>query len=336
MKKVLISGMTASQSSQVYSSRSKTFVGCIADALLSAGVVVDWEKPNTDKESRKDYDHVIVGVAPILSLAANRAFTALDLIESLWDSDKLTLLVDAPEPVKLHASLRSASKNPQSLVKDLYARRYGYSSLVRDNKHFARITKIIDVLIYDNWKKTLFPVLPWSDPQKLISGIPTIQDKLQVGLCVDSFIIEPTHKYETTYRFNQWVVENENTKWFRKISSTLQYPTIPAKVKRTHVDADVINNLLSSAGTLISQHDDKVLWWSSRFAQAISTNTPVATEWRESQSIGDAWSHLAAGIEEMTYEDRYELASAQKAQYVAAMPTKEETTERLLKELNLQ
>jgi hypothetical protein len=335
MKKVLISGMTASQSSFVYSERSVTFIGSVARALRDRGIVVDWQVPSMDRKVIDSYDHVLIGVAPILSLAANRAFSALSLIESLWDTDKLTLFIDAPEPSKIHASLRSANKNPESLTKTLYSRRPGYTAIATDKAQAERINSIIEALTNSQWKKTLVPVLPWSTVDKSLVGLPKNITSSCVGINVDSLILEQPVATETV-RYNQWLVENENTKWIKHTSKSLVYPNALAKSKRTQGDASVLENMRSSAGVLVGPHDDKVLWWSSRFAQAMNTRTPVATEWRESSTIGDAWSHLASGIEEMDIEDRYELSTSQRMQYIEHVPHKEKITDTLLTELGLQ
>jgi hypothetical protein len=335
MTKVLITGMTASQSSSVYSERSATFVGSIARALRERGVTVDWQVPNMDNREIMAYDKVLVGIAPVLSLAANRSFSALALVEALWDSDKLTTFIDAPEPGKIHASLRSVNKAPESLTKSLYSRRAGYSAIATDKTHASKIARIVETLTHESWRKTLVPVLPWSIVDKSLAGLPQNVSSSCVGINIDSFIVDKLHGDSTT-RYNQWVVENENTKWIKNSTKVLVYPSVPAKTKRAQGDAAVLENMSSSAGVLIGPHDDKVLWWSSRFAQAMNTRTPVATEWRDSQAIGDAWAHLASGIEEMNLEDRYELSTAQRSQYIESIPNKQQVTDTLLKELEIK
>lgn len=336
MKKVLISGMTASQSSSAYSERSATFIGSVAEALRKKKIQVDWHVPGMDSSTIDAYDSVIVGVAPILSLAANRSFNALSLIESLWETDRLTLFIDAPEPAKIHASLRSASKTPESLMKPLYSRRPGYSALATDKRHAGKIFSVVEKLTHDTWKKTLFPALPWSSIDSALVGLPENITKSCVGINVDSYILDQKiEDQEDAHRYNQWVVEAQSTKWVRNVSNSLMYPAISAKTKRTDSDMTVLETMRSSIGVLIGPHDDKVLWWSSRFAQAMNTRTPVATEWRESSSIGSSWSHLASGVEEMDHSDRYELSTAQKYEYSSAIPNKEQVTETLIKELSI-
>lgn len=335
MKKILISGMTASQSSSVYSERSATFIGSIADALRSAGIAVDWQAAELDGGAIKSYDHVLVGVAPILSLAANKSFSALTLIESLWKTDKLTLFIDAPEPAKIHASLRSATKSPESIVKPLYARRPGYSKLKSDKKHANKVFSLVESMTHDKWNKTLIPMLPWSSVDASTHGVPQNIASSCVGINVDSYILNGSVS-SGEHRYNQWVVEAPNTKWIKNTSSSLMFPTVRAKIKKTDIDKNVIENMQSSIGVLIGPHDDKILWWSSRFAQAMNTATPVATEWRSSSMIGDSWSHLACGIEEMSQADREELSSFQREQYTKNIPGKEQVAELLLKELGIK
>jgi hypothetical protein len=62
---------------------------------------------------------------------------------------------------------------------------------------------------------------------------------------------------------------------------------------------------------------------------------PVVTDWRLTSSLGVEWSHLASSIEEMSSEERYALALAQKKSYLELVPTWEQVSELLLQTINL-
>ena len=84
-----------------------------------------------------------------------------------------------------------------------------------------------------------------------------------------------------------------------------------------------------SSGVLIGPGGDKKFWWSPRYVQALGTGTPVSTEWKDSCSIGQAWNHLAVGIEEMSQIDRYELAVTQRKEYFDSISDRQETANRI-------
>jgi hypothetical protein len=54
----------------------------------------------------------------------------------------------------------------------------------------------------------------------------------------------------------------------------------------------------------------------------MNAQTPIATEWRESSSIGDSWSMLASPIETMTNQERNALSTRQTAEYLTSIPSK--------------
>ena len=102
MAHVLITGMTASQASPASLKRFRSFGGLVADVLLQSGHsgVIAPLAGNLDQ-----YDSILVGLAPILSLGANNAYTALRLIDLLTSQNdpRLRFFVDAPTPAHITA-----------------------------------------------------------------------------------------------------------------------------------------------------------------------------------------------------------------------------------------
>jgi hypothetical protein len=101
------------------------------------------------------------------------------------------------------------------------------------------------------------------------------------------------------------------------------------KSKRSADDNDVFDLISKSIGSLLSPSKDGLVWWSHRWVQSLNAATPIASEWRVTSKVGSAWSHLAAGIEEMSYIDMYELAVSQKEEFIASIPSRDTVKEKL-------
>jgi hypothetical protein len=320
MRKVLISGMTASQSSFSFSSKNFSFAGAISKVLSDSGVVVDWIDPscNWTLESVKDYDVILLGVAPVLSLTANKPYGILSLIDLLKNDDRLVLFIDAPESGKLHASLRAVARDEKALFKSLYSNRKEYAIATGNKETMSRILRSTDFLTNHDWPKTLYPMLPWSEQTLVAPGVPSNISNSTIGVNLDAAYITNSLKINDT-RVNRWAADSTKSKWTTSIEMQLSYPTVAMKMQRTWTDKEVVANIGESIGALIGPQNDKVVWWSPRFVQSMNSVTPIATEWRLSSVLGDAWTHLAVGIEQMSPIDRYELAVAQRRQYLSKM-----------------
>ena len=309
--------MTSSQSSQALSRRSLSFAGVLEHALTAAQIDVVWENPGASWGAKNfdEYDVVLAGVAPVHSLTASKAYSILALIDTLYDTGKLRLFVDAPEPSKIHAGLRSIQKDSSRLVKPLYSARKDYGQVVDDQKIRKKVLSGIEILASKNWPRTFYPGLPIDQGIASAAGIPKTMSDSLVKINADSMFIHSSAPLNPG-RSNYWVITAKNSKWYDEVTCHLKYPTRQAKQHRTWTDADVVAGVESSIGVLIGPHDDKLLWWSPLFIYAMNTLTPVATEWRLSNCIGKDWNHLAVAIEEMSTIDRYEVAAAQREQYL--------------------
>jgi len=322
--------MTASQSSFSLSNRSFSFAGALGHAFALDEDDVVWADPDVSwtQNDVSQYDIVLAGIAPVLSVTANKAYGILALVDSLYESKKLRLFVDAPEPTKIHASLRSVARDSSRITKELYAKRKNYNDVVMNKKLQQKVLSGASILLSERWPTTIYPALPTGQSVSDSPGIPQSMSSAFRGVNVDSLFIENKMPINSR-RENYWVADNQKTRWFSDTFNHLMYPAKDARQRRTWTDADVVESVSSALGVIVGPHDDKLLWWSPRFIQAMNTLTPIATEWRLAAPIGPDWTHLAAGIEEMSIVDRYEVAAAQREQYVASIPSRQNATTKL-------
>lgn len=325
MSKILITGMSAPQASADANRRSLSFAGLMSAVLTQQGHDVVQADPEVSWtiEDLSEYDSVMVGISPLTSLSANRIYGALSVIDILLDSEKLVLFIDAPEPTKITSSLRAMIKSPQNMTKPFYSYRKDYSYATMPNV-LSSLLDVVHYLLNEKWPTTIYPSLPWSGTGKIISQLPVGASESIQGINLDSYLITNQDTLEVEPREPKWVVENYLTTWTKSTSATLSLSTLPMKWHKGWSDTDVQTQISRCVGALISPYPTSGTWWSYRLVQCLNVLTPVATDWRESGTLGPAWLHLAASIEEMTDEQRYQLAKDQREAYASAVPSRRE------------
>lgn len=332
VKKVAICGMTAPQISTRLQAVNRTFTSDVADALRSRGVAVDFINPKieNDLQDLAQYDSVLVGLAPVLSMSSNSAYSALATIGKLYGSDGLKFFVDAPEPSKIHASTRSIMRDPSRLTKDLYRSRANYRIVSQNKAAHKLVLRGVEVICNEKWPTTLYPELPWQCELQIdFVGLPKSATDSMTGIQVDA-VTRPVAAAINSAKGQIWAVENRKSRWYTKVEPQLEFPTVDTKDSRKCNDGSVFKKLVDSWGLVIGPHDDKILWWSPRFLQAMNAGTVIVTEWRDSGAIGDAWRHIAPSVERMSKVEAYELSLAQKAQYFRSLKSHDEVIDNLM------
>jgi hypothetical protein len=321
MSKILLTGMTAPQASENANARNLGFVGVLNAVLSDAGHEVTWISPSVHmtKESLNQFDSVIVGVTPITSVGASRAYGALSLIGHLWGDSKLTLLIDAPSSSQIEPSFRSVVTNPASLTKSFFSNRKEYSTVLADASISARLHSAVGHLLNEEWPTTIYSSLPWSAQEDV--KLPANAKKNLVAVNLDAHLIQENPV--AVDRRQKWVVDAPSTPWSSAVLKTLELPNSLMKWNKGWDDNQVMDQFTRSIGALITSHKKDGTWWTYRYVQALNSNTPVATDWKFSSRIGAAWSSLASAIESMSQQKRDLLATAQREAYLANIPGKQ-------------
>lgn len=311
--------MTAAQASPSANTRNLQFAGVLHKVLTGLGHDVTWSDPDFsyNKESLSSFDSVLVGVSPISSLGANRVYGALNLIEMLWGSSKLTLFVDAPNTYQISASLRSIDSNPTSLLKEFYSYRKGYKNVVSDISLSSNISNAVTKLANEEWPTTIYPKLPWKSDESVNALTPKNIYGNFIGLNFDEVLLDTDSVTEE--KRSKWVVDSYSYKETKKLVETLSMPTSLMKWNKGVTDSQVLDQLGRSVGAIISTHRGDGSWWSYRYVQSFNAKTPIYTDWKETGSLGDAWNLLAPAIENLNTSEREDLSDKQKQAYFAAL-----------------
>ena len=318
--KVLITGSTSPQASAKTATRTPTFASLLSHSFVSQGISADFVEPSTHLTSEKldAYDAIFVGIAPPTSLSANRIYPAFAIAERARRLNKLILFIDAPEPYKIQASLKSCYLNVSDLQKDFYWRRKSYHEFTETLEFQEEVYRFIEFLHLEEWPTLLFPAFPWF-PQELINkALPNVTKVVPVNL--DDTLLQtgrfsPDLEADRTY----WTCDAPNTKWAKKVANTLALPVMATRKSRWDTEEVTLTRVRRGVGTLISLYRSNEPWWSPALAQSLSQGVPAVTDWRFSESLGPEWSYLASSIESMSTAERFELSVAQRDFYLGAV-----------------
>jgi hypothetical protein len=203
--------------------------------------------------------------------------------------------------------------NPKSFTKSFYSKRKEYDFVVADPEVESRLFNVLKSLNDEEWPTTIYPKLPWGNPDQV--KLSSLAKKNLQGVNLDSFYITELPNLGKT-RADKWSVDIYN-EWSNKTIKTLSLPSVAMKWGKGVSDNEVLDQISRSIGAIITTDKRNGSWWSYRYVQAINSNTPIATDWTVSQYLDGSWSVLASDIDTMTQENRTLLARAQKDTYLA-------------------
>jgi len=332
--KILITGSTAQQASERTAQRIPTFASMLAKELSEmGGHQVDFLEPSFsfEKPFLSEYDIVLVGVAPPTSLSANKVYPAFAIANRARELGNLALFIDAPEPFKIPASLKSCYLNISDLQKDFYSRRKEYKTFTSNPEFAKEVYEFNEFLYRRPWPVTLYPALPWSEPGAITAAIPNISEKKLYGLNLDHQLLSASaikrgEGLDSAY----WVADQLSTKWTKSVALTLNNRVSPVRQSKWD-NAEKIDETLSGAvGSLISVYRSSEPWWTPFVAKSLIQATPVATDWRYSSEVDRSWGLLASTIEEMSPKQREELAIQQAETYLNSASSLRSKTEQAI------
>lgn len=328
MKKILLTGMTASHCSKSSNQRSLGFSGVLNIALSSnPNIDVVWGQPSVGmtKNFLEQFDSIVVGVSPLTSLSSNYVYGALSIISEMKDSPKLSLFVDTSSPRQIGLSLNQAISNTSNLTKPIFSSRKEAGVVFSDSEILKKIAGSAEFLAKEVWPQTLYASLPWKSIDSL--NLPSNAKQNIKSINLDSYLID--QESYVLNRSDKWVVDNYKPRWTKKTIATHILPDAPMKWSRGVSDAKVMEQICRSIGVVISPDDRDGTYWNYRYAQALTSGTPIATYWQESGVLSESWAVLSSKIDTMSSSERDALAKDQKISYLNSILEKKEALDNL-------
>lgn len=320
--------MTASHCSKTSNQRSLGFSGAINIALSSdPNIDVVWGPPSVGmtKNFLEQFDSVVVGVSPLTSLSANYVYGALNIISEMKDSPKLSLLVDTSSPRHIGLSLNKSVSSASNLTKPIFSSRKDANHVFNDSSTLKKLYDAVEFLAKEAWPKTIYASLPWKLVESL--NLPKNAKQNIKFINLDSYLID--QESHVLSRSDKWVVDNYTSRWTKKTLTTHILPDAPMKWSRGVTDAQVMEQICRSIGVVISPDDRDGTYWNYRYAQALTSGTPIATYWQESSVLSESWAVLSSKIDTVSSPERDALAKAQKTSYLDSILKKKEALDNL-------
>lgn len=327
---IMITGGTAQQCQLRAHERSATFAGLLKDAYQDQGHNV-FLQPSTFEMSAREldkFDHVLVGLTPLMSLAATYVYGSLHVLREMWGSPKLKLFIDAPEPYRIAANLRSIALTPEALVKPFFSYRRDYAHALSRSAHES-LMEVVYALLDEPWPTTLVPMHPWvtvNDVADIGAILPEQARSSLAGVVPDAAIAAPLPHARKADDPPFWLAEATTRQLDRWLDvQRVEWPVRPIPTRGGEsYDGAVYDSLNRSSGLLIPTQSMDSAWWSPRVYMGVSSGVPVCTNWQVSQRIGSSWRVLPDQIETLSASERQALADAQRADYINALPSRED------------
>ncbi len=329
--RIAITGMSSQHCSYAYHQRAASFAGLLADTFRAAGHVAVVRQPFNDlRHETRDYDIILIGVSPLLSISSLTAYSALANIAQRAQHSAVGLFVDTPDVAKIVTNLRAVHKNPDQLKKPLFSARSRFSALSSDRAFADLVDRGVADLLHTQWPATLLAGLPWhtyASPAyaKLV---------LQVD-ARNATIVTPDHALVDAPRTVRWRGDErywvtENTRAGKYRPAIVEWPTTALRRPRKWLkDTDVADSLAGASGVMLDATAPYTCW-TPRYRQSFTTLTPVATCWRESGALGAEWAVLPSDIESMDDDARVDLSIEQSRAYIQRTPTSAELAEMII------
>lgn len=325
MKKVLLTGATASQSSTSANARNIRFTGLLHSALSKTGAYPEIRRYSIDDKSVEDmseYSSAVIGLSPFGSMSSNRIYEALYAASIAAEQSKLTVLLDAPDPHLVFKSFDALLKNTSILTRDIYSSRSGYSVVVSDPEVRSKILSVVE-LIVSGAVKVIVPSVPYAQKSytRDTYKIPSVEGFSDLlALNFDSYF-QDYNKIVLHSEPSFWVSDFPKSKFIQSLSKTLSSPVMKVNQTAYEHSIDTIERLQSSRGYLLSTQSNELPWWSPNIMLALSCGVPVFSDWRHTSELGTEWTHLPASMEHLSVEHRLVLSSRQKESYLEAAPS---------------
>lgn len=319
--KVLVTGMTSRQTKE-----DRTIAGHIAECLRECGHEVTVERPSLEKtmagETAEKYDHAFVGLGPIHGIGTSYKYGAIAAIGALW-SDRVTLYLDDVDSGKIGAGLRIMQRHNWKLTKPFYGYCAEYEFACRPEVT-GWLLEVIEHMLnaQKDHPALLVPAFTFNDAFRTAarvtggagSNVVPI-DWSRMGTSLKDDLDAAKGRFgpanAETPEGNWWSVEHAPTG--RAVRSLGPYGWPVQQVG--HKELELIEQ---SAGYLAPGTA-----WTPRFYQVSKAGIPLVSPWRVfADYIGDAFEVLAGAVEDMTDEERAELAARQLKQLKKFVPTR--------------
>lgn len=316
---------TGASSHHTQPSSNVTFFRTLAERV-STFAEIDWSSPNLkwDEDFLNEYDYVVVGLTPPTSQSANKIYGAMNLINVLYDSPKLIIVIDHPQLWQYKYAFNSIDSNPLSIFGSFYSKRKDYT--LAKESYVNSISEANHKLLSRKWPKTIYPSLPFQNNRQIYKFLGFSAEESLIPVNLDSFLLTDNEPEFEKRVGNSWLCELKGTTWIEKTSKLLTKRIDEINITKKISDLTATEMISKAFGFILTPQNREVgVWWSYRLIQALNNKTVVLSDWKETNVLGPEWSILGYDLENQTNEDIINIAKLQKESYKSNIPTKRDS-----------
>lgn len=284
-----------------------------------------------------DYDAVLVGLVPPLSIASHYLYSALNTIHQCETQGvPLVLYVDDWAFPSLISKLRTAVKNPEHLTKPFFERRHGHAWALQ---HRDLLVGVLERLLEKPWPPTVIPAFTWGDHQVLQDRLPMLED---------AFFVDPSvfaRHYElklNTSKLHQWVLGTVSDQRVWMGRQQFEWPvryigSRSSKAQEKMKEHELVQLYHDNWGVLSPPYK-QILgtgWWRNRFVYAARAGAVMVCDPAEAFQLSGAYQVAPRDIEKMSDTDLQDLAHWQHRELFTRQMTPDQSRDTLLDAVNL-
>ena len=319
-KKILVTGATSRQANPDKNRRDVLVSWLIAETCRDLGYEVEHGRPGIQMDL-SEFDHVFCGLAPFHALGASGIYGALSVFMRAYAENKLTMYLDDQDVGKIVNGAKTMSSDPLRFTKPffVYRREYDIASQPEWNEWLLNGVKMLDEFA---WPRVIVPAFPWVDKYQVLRAAPnaTQPEFIDFSSFLPTYVSGPAEERE-----RRWVTESMDDKWLSQQRVSWPLQRYGKGWDKRPTDLGLLEAYASSQGVL--EEGPPHGWWTSRLGYAMQAGAVYSTRWQNVESLGDAFAHLPDAIEEMTDDDRRELAQAQRTAFEKHSTPKDEVRE---------
>ena len=317
--RVLITGMTPTQSGRPGRFEWVTVPALFADALRAAGHHVE-HRPAIPNEDLTPYDAILVGLVPPGSIAARHTYVTMDVIcRAKASGAALMFYVDDWQFDKIVGGCKNKHKNHAGLYTTIKGRTF--RDWAETDEGHERVALAMEALATRPWPATLSVAYPWGD-HSLLENLPakkvTYLDPS--GFCVPRTQAMLSDGWSDSSRERSWILAglSDQRGWIEKLGLNWPVELIGPKssgAAHTLKEHEVVKLVQKSWGTLCPSYQHAGSgWWRSRYLYTSLAGAIMVCGEDDGRRIGDAYLVPPGDIEKMSVDQLIELRNEQSDQ----------------------
>ena len=300
--RVLTTGCTHQQCGKDTRQGYQSVMSMHVQAMRDLGHEVTQRPVTVGDEDALNYDVIIIGQVPWLSIAAHYLYPIIDLVDRADKAGvRMIFSIDDWQFPYMMSKLLTVARVPSRLVREtVFHNRPGFEWM-RSLEGMAAADRVLDRLLTRPWPDTMYPAFGWGHKRLLTGYLPAQRH----------YLLDPT-SYTTVYdvprvpntdRKRQWVLGalSDQTAWLESLKpgwDVLQAGR-PRHGSPNLQESELVAEYAASWGVLSPVYK-KIAgsgWWRNRFVYSAMTGAILYADPEEVSQLGDSFTQPLEKLE---------------------------------------